>query len=118
MTAEKQAIWVWEEFENIRSVADPSKSGITKAIGMILETSDDETGMMAPPIMGILLFSGHRLLVLDVCCALRVCISLPGKVRTTWVERQVESILSICQIYQYLVLFQSSEGCLQAWTEM
>jgi hypothetical protein len=71
ITAEKQAIWVWEEFENIRSIADPSKSGITNAIGIILETSDDETGIMAPPIMGILLFSGHRLLLLDFCCAPR-----------------------------------------------
>jgi hypothetical protein len=54
--------------ENIRSVADPSKSGITKAIGIIFSTSDDETGMTAPPLTGILLFNGHRLIILEFCC--------------------------------------------------
>jgi len=61
MTAEKQAISVLEEFEKNLSIKVPSKSGIPKAIGGIAETSDDDTGMTAPPVIGTLAFNGQRL---------------------------------------------------------
>ena len=61
MTAWKQAISVCVLFENTRKVADPSKSGITSAIAGIPDTSDADTGIMASPLIGLLLFMGHRL---------------------------------------------------------
>ncbi len=64
ITAEKQAICVCDEFENIRRKADPSKSGIDSAILGIPDTSDEETGITAPPVIGTLEFIGHRLLLL------------------------------------------------------
>jgi hypothetical protein len=45
-------------------MADPSKSGIDRAMLTMLETSDVETGIMAPPVIGTLLFKGHRLQIL------------------------------------------------------
>lgn len=66
ITAEKQPICVCEAFENIRSCTDASKSGIDKAIFGIAETSEVDTGMTAPPVMGTLAFNGHRLLMLEV----------------------------------------------------
>lgn len=61
MTAEKQAISVWEEFEKNRSINVPSKSGMPSAIGGMAETSEFDTGMTAPPVIGTLEFKGHRL---------------------------------------------------------
>jgi hypothetical protein len=66
MTAEKQAICVWDSFEKIRRFTDASKSGIDKAILGMVETSEEETGMTAPPVMGTLAFKGHRLLTLEL----------------------------------------------------
>ncbi len=66
ITAEKQAICVCEAFENIRRFTDASKSGIDKAMFGMAETSELDTGMTAPPVMGTLLFKGHRLLTLDL----------------------------------------------------
>ena len=83
--------------EKIRSIADPSKSGIPKAMLGMPETSDVETGITAPPVIGTLLFNGQRLRML----AIRSInygpefSNVPFKVRTTRVERQVKSILSI-----------------------
>lgn len=65
MTAEKQPISVWDEFEKIRSIRVPSKSGIPSAIGGIAETSLFDTGMTAPPVMGTLAFKGHKLNLLE-----------------------------------------------------
>lgn len=66
ITAAKQAISVCEEFEKNRSCTDASKSGIDNAMFGMAETSDVDTGMTAPPVMGTLLFIGHRLLKLEV----------------------------------------------------
>lgn len=57
----KQAISVWVELEKIRMVAAPSKSGMTNAISGIPATSDAETGIVAPPVIGTSPFIGHRL---------------------------------------------------------
>ena len=65
MTAEKQPISVCEEFENILSIRVPSKSGMPNAMGGIAETSLFDTGMTAPPVIGTLAFSGHKLELLD-----------------------------------------------------
>jgi hypothetical protein len=61
MTALKQAICVCEELENIRRMADPSKSGIAKAILGIADTSCVDTGILACPKIGTLAFNGQRL---------------------------------------------------------
>ena len=64
MTAEKQAMSVLEELEKNRNIKVPSKSGIPRAIGGIAETSELDTGMTAPPVIGTLAFNGHKLRVL------------------------------------------------------
>jgi len=61
MTAWKQAIWVWVALEKTWRIAEPSKSGIANATFGMPETSADETGIIAPPVMGTLVFNGHRL---------------------------------------------------------
>ena len=61
MTALKQAICVCDEFENSRRMADPSKSGIAKAISGIADTSWVDTGILACPKIGTLAFNGQRL---------------------------------------------------------
>ena len=61
MTDLKQAISVCEEFEKMRMVANPSKSGMTKARSGIPATSVEETGIVAPPVIGVLPVIGHRL---------------------------------------------------------
>lgn len=66
MTAWKQPIWVLVELEKIRKVAEPSKSGMDRAIFGMPETSDCETGMMASAKIGIEAFSGHRLFLLGI----------------------------------------------------
>jgi hypothetical protein len=68
ITAEKHPIWVCVAFENMRRTADPSKSGMLRAMLGILATSDDDTGMLAWPTIGTLLFNGHRLVALEMMC--------------------------------------------------
>lgn len=68
ITAEKHAICVWVAFEKIRRTADPSKSGMLRAMLGILRTSEDDTGILAWPTIGTLLFNGHRLWMLEMLC--------------------------------------------------
>ena len=60
-TAEKHAICSCVEFEKIRRMASPSKSGMVRAIGIIPATSDGATGMIPLATIGTEAFKGHRL---------------------------------------------------------
>jgi len=66
ITAWKQPICVCVALENMRREADPSKSGMTRAMLMMSCTSWAETGITAPPVIGTLALSGHRLTVLTL----------------------------------------------------
>jgi hypothetical protein len=94
MTAEKHAIWVCVAFEKIRRTADPSKSGMLKAMLGIPETSDFDTGMIAWPTIGTLLFNGHRLLMLEMLLR-DIKRHSPFKVRIARIEDEVESIFAV-----------------------
>lgn len=61
MTAWKQPICVCVALEKIRRVADPSKSGIDKAIFGIPVTYWGPMGIVADPVTGVLAFRGQRL---------------------------------------------------------
>ncbi len=65
ITAEKHPIWVCDELEKILSMTDPSKSGIDNAMFGMADTSDEETGITAPPVIGTLKFNGQRLTILE-----------------------------------------------------
>ncbi len=61
ITAWKHPICVCVAFEKIRTDAEPSKSGICRAISGIPETSEEDTGMIASAAIGTLAFRGQRL---------------------------------------------------------
>jgi len=65
ITAWKQPIWVSVVLENTLKIADPSKSGIDKAMAGML-ASLPLIGITAPPVIGTLAFSGQRLLLLEM----------------------------------------------------